>query len=135
MCTDAVSPDRPEPSRSSARLGCVEVGYLGPLEVRDAGRVVPVPGQRLRALLLQLALDPGAWVAPGTLTEAVWGAEPPTDPANSLQSLVSRLRRALGRADLVEQSPAGYRLAVAPEAVDAVRFGRLVAEGRRLLDT
>jgi predicted ATPase/DNA-binding SARP family transcriptional activator len=111
----------------------VEVGYLGPLEVRDAGQAVAVPGRRLRALLLQLALDPGAWVPAGTLTEAVWGAEPPTDPANSLQSLVSRLRRALGRADLVEQSPAGYRLALAPHAVDGVRFARLAGEGRRLL--
>ena len=29
----------------------MEVGCLGPLEVRDAGRLVPVPGQRLRRAL------------------------------------------------------------------------------------
>jgi predicted ATPase/DNA-binding SARP family transcriptional activator len=112
----------------------VEVGYLGPLEVRVGGRDVPVPGQRLRQLLVQLALEPGAWVSAGALAEAVWGPEPPADPANSLQSLVSRLRRVLGAADLVGQSAAGYRLALRPDDVDAVRFARLVTEGRRLLE-
>jgi predicted ATPase/DNA-binding SARP family transcriptional activator len=111
----------------------VQLSYLGPLEVRDEGRLVALPGARLQQLLLQLALEPGRWVSAGALAEAVWGAEVPGDPANSLQSLVSRLRRALGRPELVEQSAAGYRLTLAPDDVDAVRFTRLVAEGRRLL--
>ncbi|WP_158550753.1 BTAD domain-containing putative transcriptional regulator [Geodermatophilus sp. TF02-6] len=111
----------------------MQVGYLGPLEVGDDGRTVAVPGARLQQLLVALALDPGRWVPAGALADAVWGAEQPADPVNSLQSLVSRLRRALGRPELVEQSAAGYRLGVAPDDVDAVRFTRLVAEGRRLL--
>jgi len=49
--------------------------------------------------------------------------------ANALQTLVSRARRALGGAAAVEQSAAGYRLAVTPDDVDALRFERLVAEG------
>lgn len=49
--------------------------------------------------------------------------------ANALQTLVSRARRALGGAAAVEQSGAGYRLAVTPDDVDALRFERLVAEG------
>jgi predicted ATPase/DNA-binding SARP family transcriptional activator len=111
----------------------VQVGVLGPLEVREADRVVAVPGARLQQLLTSLALDPGRWVSPGALAEAVWADDQPADPANSLQSLVSRLRRVLGRPELVEQSAAGYRLAVAPDAVDALRFTRLVGEGHRLL--
>jgi predicted ATPase/DNA-binding SARP family transcriptional activator len=111
----------------------VRVGYLGPLEVHDGERAVAVPGARLQRLLLTLALEPGRWISPGALAEAVWAEEQPADPANSLQSLVSRLRRALGRPELVEQSPAGYRLTVAPDDVDAIRFSRLVTEGRRLL--
>ena len=43
--------------------------------------------------------------------------------------LVSRARRVLGGAAAVEQSAAGYRLAVTPDEVDALRFERLVAEG------
>ena len=112
----------------------MQVGYLGPLEVRDGDRLVAVPGARLQQLLIALAVVPGRWVSAGTLADAVWGADQPTDPANSLQSLVSRLRRSLGRPELVEQSAAGYRLAIDPEDVDAVRLERLVAESRQLRD-
>src|SRR4051794_20743706 len=117
---------------ASARLARVRVAYLGPLEVRDGERVVAVPGVRLQRLLTALAMRPGRWVSAGTLAEAVWGDELPADPANSLQSLVSRLRRTLGRPELVEQSPAGYRLAIDPDDADAVRLERLLAESRQL---
>ncbi|NYJ06522.1 BTAD domain-containing putative transcriptional regulator [Petropleomorpha daqingensis] len=110
----------------------MQVGYLGPLEVRDGERLVVVPGARLQQLLIALALEPGRWVSAGTLADAVWGDELPADPANSLQSLVSRLRRTLGRPELVQQSAAGYRLAIEPDDVDAVRLERLVAESRQL---
>ena len=49
---------------------------------------------------------------------------------HALQSLVSRLRRALGDAALVAQTPGGYRLALEPADVDAHRFERLAARGR-----
>jgi predicted ATPase/DNA-binding SARP family transcriptional activator len=116
----------------------VEVCWLGPLEVRDRSdgeaRIVPVPGQRLRLLLGRLALHPGTWASADALVGAVWAEDPPADPTNSLQSLVSRLRRALGRPQIVEQSPAGYRLALDADEVDGTRFARLVAEGSRLLE-
>jgi predicted ATPase/DNA-binding SARP family transcriptional activator len=103
---------------------------LGPLEVRDGvGRPVPVSGARLRDLIARLALAGGRPVSTGELAEAVWGADPPADLANALQTLVSRARRALGGAAAVEQSAAGYRLAVTPEDVDALRFERLLAQG------
>ncbi|SDF30367.1 Predicted ATPase [Blastococcus fimeti] len=110
----------------------MQIGYLGPLEVRDGGEPLALPGSRLQRLVLHLATEPGRWRSAGALVDAVWD-DPPADPANSLQSLVSRLRRALGRPELVEQSPAGYRLAVAPDDVDAARFSRLVTEARGLL--
>jgi len=68
---------------------------LGPLEVRDGvGRPVPVSGARLRDLIARLALAGGRPVSTGELAEAVWGADPPADLANALQTLVSRARRA-----------------------------------------
>jgi predicted ATPase/DNA-binding SARP family transcriptional activator len=116
----------------------MEVRWLGPLEVRDGqgdgARVVAIPGQRLRLLLGRLALQPGGWVSADALMATVWAEDPPADPTNSLQSLVSRLRRVLGHPDLVEQSPAGYRLALTADAVDGTRFARLVAEASRLLE-
>ncbi len=63
------------------------------------------------------------------LAEAVWGDEPPADLANALQTLVSRARRALGGPATVEQSAAGYRLAVSADDVDVLRFERLAATG------
>jgi predicted ATPase/DNA-binding SARP family transcriptional activator len=108
----------------------VQVAILGALEVRDSGGApVAVAGVRLRGLIARLALAGGQPVSTGALAEAVWDGAPPSDVANALQTLVSRARRALGEAAGVEQSGSGYRLAVAPDDVDALRFERLVAEG------
>jgi DNA-binding SARP family transcriptional activator len=108
----------------------VQVAILGPLEVHDdGGAPVAVPGARLRGLIARLALAGGQPVSTGALAEAVWDCAPPADMANALQTLVSRARRALGSAAAVEQSAAGYRLAVAADDVDALRFERLVAAG------
>ena len=97
----------------------MHVGILGPLDVRDdAGVALDIAGARLRALLVRLALGQGRPVGNAALIDAVWGAAPPADAANALQTLVSRLRRALRDPALIEQSPAGYRLAVDPEHID-----------------
>jgi predicted ATPase/DNA-binding SARP family transcriptional activator len=111
--------------------GDVQVAILGPLEVRDdGGAPVVISGARLRDLIARLALAGGRPVGTGALAEAVWGEEPPADLVNALQTLVSRARRALGGPGAIEQSAAGYRLAIGPEDVDAFRFERLLAEGR-----
>ncbi len=83
---------------------------------------------RLRALLGLLLLGAGRVVSDERLIDGLYGADPPAGATNALQAQVSRLRQQLG--DLVVRHPAGYRLAVDPDAVDAHRFERLVAEGR-----
>jgi predicted ATPase len=108
----------------------VQVTLLGPFEVRnDAGDTLRVAGARLRDLIARLALAGGRPVNTSALVEAVWGNTLPADLPNALQTLVSRARRALGDAAAVQQSAAGYQLAVAPDDVDALRFERLVATG------
>ena len=103
---------------------------LGPFEVRaDDGAFADVPGARLRGLLIALALEPGHVVPKARLVDWIWGENPPADAANALQRLVSRLRKALPDGS-IEGQPNGYRLTVAPEAVDAVRFERLVGQAR-----
>ncbi|HEX4359940.1 MAG TPA: BTAD domain-containing putative transcriptional regulator [Pseudonocardia sp.] len=92
---------------------------------------VSAPGGALvRGLLARLALDVGRPVAVSTLVDDLWGTAPPDGAAGALQALVSRLRRALG-AGVVRYEPAGYRLALAPEQVDAARFTELTAAARR----
>lgn len=99
---------------------------LGPFEVRtDDGSSVDVPGARLRGLLIALALRPGHAVPKASLVDWIWGGLPPADATNALQRLVSRLRKALPDG-VIEGQTDGYRLRLAPDAVDAVRFERLV---------
>ncbi|MFE0188776.1 BTAD domain-containing putative transcriptional regulator [Streptomyces sp. NPDC058989] len=108
----------------------MQIGMLGSFEVRtDDGVLADVPGARLRGLLTALALEAGRVVSKAALVDWIWGERPPADAANALQRLVSRLRKALPEGS-VEGRPNGYRLAVEPDAVDAVRFERLVGRAR-----
>jgi predicted ATPase/DNA-binding SARP family transcriptional activator len=109
----------------------VRIGILGSLVLDTGAGPTQVGGRRLRALLARLVLDAGHTVGTATLVEALWADEAPADDVKALQSLVSRLRRVLGAPGLLTSSPAGYRLAVEPDAVDVVRFERLAREGRR----
>ncbi|WP_026316721.1 BTAD domain-containing putative transcriptional regulator [Actinokineospora enzanensis] len=108
----------------------MRIGVLGSFEVcADDGVPLDVPGARLRALLVALALEPGRVVPKSTLVDWIWGENPPADAANALQRLVSRLRKVLP-AGSVDGQPNGYRLVTEPDTVDAVRFERLVAQAR-----
>jgi predicted ATPase/DNA-binding SARP family transcriptional activator len=116
----------------------MRISVLGPLEVSDAaGRPVRVGGHRMRALLILLALDAGRVISTHALIERLWPEDRPGDAANALQSLVSRLRVALRQAGVpdgvVESSPAGYRLAVPPEAVDSIAFESQARAGSQAL--
>ncbi len=88
----------------------VQIAVLGPLEVRTSDGVIDIAGARLRALLIRLAIAAPAPVTVSALADALWGDDPPAEPANALQSLVSRLRRALHDPDVVRQVPGGYRI-------------------------
>ncbi len=111
----------------------MQVRILGTLEVLDdSGRPVAVVGPRQRAALALLALRAGHVIPADELVDVLWEEEPPANAANALQTVVSRLRRALGEHAL-ETRPPGYVLQAQPDDVDAVRFERLADEGRRAL--
>ncbi|WP_053734758.1 BTAD domain-containing putative transcriptional regulator [Nocardia sp. NRRL S-836] len=112
----------------------MHVDILGPVEAHAAEGKIQVGGPRPRTLLALLALRAGEVVPVDRLIDELYGEDPPADAANALQGQVSRLRRALGVAGLVELHPAGYRLALAPESVDAHRFAALAAAGRQALE-
>ncbi|GAA5194800.1 BTAD domain-containing putative transcriptional regulator [Rugosimonospora acidiphila] len=108
----------------------MRLSILGRLEVyRADGTAVPVNGQRVRALLVALAGEPGRVIGTERLIDTLWGSAAPANATNALQALVYRLRGALGR-DAIGADPTGYRLVVEPDAVDAARFTRLVDEAR-----
>ncbi len=106
---------------------------LGPLEVDLDGEAVEVGGARLRALMIRLAFDAGRMVSVESLSSALWSEGGPSEPAHALQSLASRLRRALRGDPALRSAPGSYGLDIPPDAVDALRFERLARQGRRLL--
>lgn len=113
----------------------MQVGVLGQLDVTGGDASAPTRPKE-RAVVAFLALRAGRTAAVADLVDALWGEAPPATAVKSLQSYVARVRAAIGRDALVAAAD-GYRLAVEPDCVDAVRFERLLdsaaglsAEGR-----
>ena len=98
---------------------------LGPLEVEEDGRQVPLGGEKQRALLALLLLSQGRPVSTDRLIDDVWSGEPPPTAVKSVQVYVARLRRALGDGRIITRGR-GYELAVAPGEIDVDRFDALV---------
>src|SRR5215217_7718189 len=109
-----------------------EYRLLGPLEVVHRGQAVPTGGQRKRALLARLLLDASRTVSIDALLDALWGERVPATAVKMVHIYVSQLRKVLPSGAL-QTRPPGYRLEVAPEAVDLLRFERLRKEGREAL--
>ncbi|NUT08776.1 MAG: AAA family ATPase [Hamadaea sp.] len=105
------------------------------IEIRQLDGVsVAISGSKRQAILALLLLEAGRTVSTDRLIEGLYADGPLTDAANALHGQVSRLRRLVrGTGAVIESGPAGYRLDVDPEAVDAHLFSRLAADGRRLL--
>ena len=111
----------------------MQVRLFGELEAVAEGVPVPVRGAKQRALLALLALQRGQPVSADRLIDVLWGGGQAANPANALQAQIGQLRRTFGAAAILT-TEAGYALAVGPDDVDVVRFGQLVAEGRRLAE-
>ncbi|MGF1427333.1 AfsR/SARP family transcriptional regulator, partial [Kitasatospora sp. LaBMicrA B282] len=109
----------------------VHYGILGTTTAHhDDGTPVPLGGARLRALLAALVLRHGRAVPAEALVAEVWAGELPQDAGAALQTLVGRLRRTIGRAE-VESGPGGYWLT--SRQSDLARFQELAEQGRRAL--
>jgi DNA-binding SARP family transcriptional activator/DNA-binding beta-propeller fold protein YncE len=113
----------------------MEFRILGPLEVCEDGRPLPLGGGRQRALLALLLLHRNEVVATERLIDELWGERPPETVAKVLQGYVSQLRRVLehdgGEPRRLLTRPPGYLLRLEPGELDAERFEQLVAQARR----
>src|SRR6266516_799000 len=117
-------------AKVSRRRG-MEFRILGPLEVREGDRVLPLPGVRQRALLSILLLHPNEVLPASLLIELLWGDRPPPSAAKGLQVHISELRKLLGKNCIYTRAP-GYALHVDPGELDLERFEKLVGEARQL---
>jgi DNA-binding SARP family transcriptional activator/tetratricopeptide (TPR) repeat protein len=79
-----------------------------------------------------MLLRPNEVVSAGALAEILWGAEPPLTAGAALQNHVMRLRRQLGgcAGGRIRTVPPGYRIDVADDELDLLRFTRLRDSGR-----
>src|SRR5918995_7167808 len=109
---------------------------LGPLEVDEGGRAIPLVGDTQRALLAILLIHANEPVATDGLIEELWGERAPVSPRKGLQVHVSRLRKALGPcSSRLETQPNGYLLRIEPGELDVDRCERLAARAREALAT
>jgi DNA-binding SARP family transcriptional activator len=109
--------------------GVMEFGLLGTFEVRTAGGLLTLGRPKHRALLALLLLHANRVIPRERLIDGLWGERPPGTAVKALQTYVSQLRQLLPPGMLVSRPP-GYAIEVDPEAVDLLRFERLVADAR-----
>jgi YVTN family beta-propeller protein len=116
----------------------VEFRILGPLEVRDNGRVLELGGAKQRAVLALLLLQANEVVALDRLIDGIWGERPPDTAATAVHGSVSRLRKVLepngAPYQVIRTQAPGYVFAGDRETVDRYRFGLLAAEGKAALE-
>lgn len=114
---------------------------LGPVEVVDAdGQPIDIGGAQPRALLAMLLVVGDRVVPVDTIVDRLWPQNQPASATSTLQSYVSRLRRALDphrpagtESKLLTWESSGYRLRVDDDDVDFVRFERAADLGHQLL--
>ncbi len=112
----------------------IDVGILGPLEIRREGEAIAVGGERPRAVLALLALSANRVVATDELIETLWGDEPSDKALAGLRVYISRIRKAFGDlSDRLQTEPIGYRLVLEAGELDAERFFDSLARGQALL--
>lgn len=118
----------------------VTVGVLGPLEVHRAGRIVPVPSAKQRALLTLLVMRPDHYATGSWLADALWDGAAPDGAGMTLRSHIAGLRRALeperapgGPPSLLTSRGGGYQLRLDPDATDLARFTRLARQAATAL--
>jgi DNA-binding SARP family transcriptional activator len=108
----------------------MEFRLLGPLEVVERDRLLPLGGMKPRSLLAVLLLHANHVVSVDRLTDQLWGGHPPATAAKSIQVYVSKLRKGLGDGRLATRPP-GYVLNADPSELDLARFERLLGEAQR----
>ena len=108
------------------------VNLLGPMEVRQGGRLVSIPAGKARTLLAMLMLDRDHMVRRATAYTELWGDSVPASAASNFRSYLAELRLwAMGLGGQLFPRAFGWSLKFGG-SVDALRFQAMIEDGRRL---
>ncbi|MFC5103266.1 BTAD domain-containing putative transcriptional regulator [Kibdelosporangium philippinense] len=108
----------------------MEFRLLGGVEVSASGQPVDIGHARQRCVLAVLLIEANNPVSTDVLLDRVWDEGLPHSARGTLQSYLTRLRRALGSdAEIVRRS-GGYALVVDEQSIDMHRFRELLAQAR-----
>lgn len=111
----------------------LEIGFLGPWEIKASGRPVRLTGRRRVAVLTRLALDAGRPVTARQLVADVWGQTSTATAGKQLHIVVSKLRDVL-TPEIIATMPGGYLLDLPRDQVDAHSFTLLARQARMARD-
>jgi DNA-binding SARP family transcriptional activator len=110
----------------------VEYRVLGPLEVVDEGRPVPLGRLKERLVLAVLLLHANEFVSRERLIDELWGESRPPTARKAVNVYVSQLRKALARNghDPIATADGGYRITVGADELDVEQLRQLLASAR-----
>ena len=125
-----------DPPRGASGIAQLELRLAGVFGVVRDGAPLPdgeLRSRKARTLLKLLAVERARLVSVDRIAEVLWAAHPPTEPAQHVATLVSRLRRVLGP-DVIRGGRQGYQLAGGPDVVvDLDEAARLTGHAEREL--
>ena len=124
----SVQRDSEQPSDDRA-VATVAVSVLGPVEATQDGRGVDLGTPQQRAFFALLAVRAGEVLPVDAIVDTLWPREPPPTAEKTVQTYVSRLRKALATRRSSGAAPA-TRAAPPSRGHDVARFEELVAAGR-----
>jgi DNA-binding SARP family transcriptional activator len=113
----------------------MKFGILGPTELIDNGRNVPLGAAKQRGLLAVLLYRVGEPVRVEMIAEHLWRDAAGTDRRRTLYSLASRLRAALSQVGLTDvltrvNGSGAYRLDIDAQCVDFHQFRQALTDAR-----
>ncbi|PNV30970.1 hypothetical protein C1708_00135 [Streptomyces sp. DH-12] len=126
----------------------MDISVLGGLCVRENGVSITPTAPKPRQVLAMLAFRADQVVSVATLTEELWGAQPPRSARATLQTYVLQLRELIGAAlqrdpadapprsakDVLVTMPGGYLLNTSGGQCDVREFELLAGTGYRAMD-
>lgn len=125
---------------STPLANALDVRILGPFEVWRDNAMLELGRPQQQAVLAILVVHANEVVSSDRIVDELWQGDPPPSARHTLQTHVSRLRRALepavpskGHYTRLASHRAGYVLQLAEDEIDSNRAAALIDRGRRLL--